>query len=67
MIYILYYHYGESYDYTEYVIGIFDSEEKAKEAMKEATIILNDNYDLFDDMGFKIKTMKLNELDKEFV
>ncbi len=65
-IYILYYHYGENYDETEEMIGVFDSEEKVKEAMKEATIILKDE-SCVDSMGLTIKTMKLNELDREFV
>lgn len=67
-IYILYYHHGEGYDYEEYVIGVFDSEEKAKEAMKDANVILDDVfYPALDDMGFRINAMKLNVLNKEFV
>ncbi len=65
-VYILYYHSGESYDYTEEMIGVFDSEEKVKEAMKEAAIILKDE-SCMDSMGLTIKTMELNVLDKEFV
>lgn len=67
LIYILYYHSGEGYDYGEYAIGVFDSEEKAKEAMNDANIILNEAFDpASDDMGFTIEAMKLNVLNKEF-
>lgn len=67
-IYVLKYHSGESYDYWDMVIGVFDSREKAEKAKEDAMEILIDAYDEpSKDQGFDIEEYECNVLNKEFV